>query len=180
MRFDNQIVQVAGVVPATFQNIGATHHQGVETALDYAFADDSVLRGLDAYANFTYTKAIQQSGATAGLDVPFYSRLTDTMGLRYETHGWTFNLSTTHQSSQYSDVQNTVAEPANASTGKVPGFRIWDVQANWKIPGWKGSDLTLGINNFTDKRYFTRNVDGNAGRMVGAPRMVYVQGHFVY
>ncbi|TDV35892.1 Fe(3+) dicitrate transport protein [Paraburkholderia caballeronis] len=180
MRFDNQIVQVAGVVPATFQNIGATHHQGVETALDYAFADDSVLRGLDAYANFTYTKAVQQSGATAGLDVPFYSRLTDTMGLRYETHGWTFNLSTTHQSSQYSDVQNTVAEPANASTGKVPGFRIWDVQANWKIPGWKGSDLTLGINNFTDKRYFTRNVDGNAGRMVGAPRMVYVQGHFVY
>ncbi|EKS70346.1 TonB-dependent receptor [Burkholderia sp. SJ98] len=180
MRFDNQILQVPGIAPPTFQNIGATKHQGVETAIDYAFASDSVLSGLDAYANFTYTKAIQKSGTTAGLDVPFYSRITDTMGLRYQKAEWTFNFSTTHQSSQYSDLQNTVAEPADGSNGRVPGFRVWDIQADWKIPGWKGSDLTLGVNNLFDKRYYTRNVDSNAGRMVGAPRMVYVQGHFVY
>ncbi|MFM0320154.1 TonB-dependent siderophore receptor [Paraburkholderia nemoris] len=178
--FDNQIIQLAGVVPATFQNIGATRHQGIETALDYAFAEDSVLAGLDAYANFTFTKAIQKSGATAGLDVPFYSRVTDTLGLKYETHGWTFNLSTTHQSSQFSDVANTVTENASATVGRIPGFRVWDLQADWKIPNWKGSNLTVGLNNFTDERYYTRNVDGNPGRMVGAPRMVYVQGHFVY
>ncbi|HEY4295992.1 MAG TPA: TonB-dependent siderophore receptor [Paraburkholderia sp.] len=180
MRFDNQILQVAGITPPTFQNIGATRHQGIETAIDYAFPEDSVLAGLDAYANFTYTKAIQKSGPTAGLDVPFYSRITDTLGLRYETHGWTFNVSSTHQSSQYSDLANTVAETPDARVGRIPGFRVWDMQANWKIPGWKGSDLTLGLNNIADKRFYTRNVDGNPGRMVGAPRMVYVQGHFVY
>ncbi|SAL53277.1 TonB-dependent hemoglobin/transferrin/lactoferrin family receptor [Caballeronia cordobensis] len=180
MRFDNQILQTPGVVPPTFQNIGATKHQGIETAIDYAFSKDTVLAGLDVYANFTYTKAIQESGPTAGNDVPFYSRITDTMGLRYQKADWTFNFSTTHQSSQYSDLQNTVAEPPDASTGRVPGFRVWDIQADWKIPGWKGSDVTIGINNLFDKRYYTRNVDGNAGRMVGAPRMVYVQGHFVY
>lgn len=180
MRFDNQIVQVPGLTPPTFQNIGATHHQGIETAIDYAFAEDSVLRGLDAYANFTYTKAIQESGPTAGLDVPFYSRITDTLGLRYETHGWTFDVSTTHQSSQFSDVTNTVNETPDARVGRIPGFRVWNMQADWKIPGWKGSNLTLGVNNIADKRYYTRNVDGNAGRMVGAPRLVYVQGHFVY
>ncbi|MFM0286814.1 TonB-dependent receptor family protein [Paraburkholderia megapolitana] len=180
MRFDNQIIQVPGIVPVTFQNIGATRHQGVETAIDYAFAEDSVLRGLDLYANFTYTKAIQESGATSGLDVPFYSRFTDTLGVRYATHGWTFNVSSTHQSAQYSDTANTVAETPDARIGRIPGFRVWDVQADWKIPGWKGSSLTLGINNIADKRYYTRNVDGNAGRMVGAPRMVYAQGHFVY
>ncbi|MFL9871786.1 TonB-dependent receptor family protein [Paraburkholderia megapolitana] len=180
MRFDNQIIQIPGIVPVTFQNIGATRHQGVETAIDYAFAEDSVLRGLDLYANFTYTKAIQESGATSGLDVPFYSRFTDTLGVRYATHGWTFNVSSTHQSAQYSDTANTVAETPDARIGRIPGFRVWDVQADWKIPGWKGSSLTLGINNIADKRYYTRNVDGNAGRMVGAPRMVYAQGHFVY
>ena len=180
MRFDNQIIQVPGIVPVTFQNIGATRHQGVETAIDYAFAEDSVLRGLDLYANFTYTKAIQESGATSGLDVPSYSRFTDTLGVRYATHGWTFNVSSTHQSAQYSDTANTVAETPDARIGRIPGFRVWDVQADWKIPGWKGSSLTLGINNIADKRYYTRNVDGNAGRMVGAPRMVYAQGHFVY
>ncbi|MBW0448095.1 TonB-dependent siderophore receptor [bacterium M00.F.Ca.ET.228.01.1.1] len=180
MLFDNQILQVPGLVPATFQNIGATRHQGIETAFDYAFADDGPLAGLDAYANFTYTKAIQKSGATAGLDVPFYSRITDTLGVKYATHGWTFNVSTTHQSAQYADLQNTVAETANGGNGRIPGFRVWDLQADYRIPGWKGSSVTVGLNNVTDKRYYTRNVDGNLGRMVGAPRMVYVQGHFVY
>jgi Fe(3+) dicitrate transport protein len=102
------------------------------------------------------------------------------MGLRYTLNAWTFNVSTTHQSSQYSDAANTVAETPDARVGRVPGFRVWDLQADWKIPNWKGSDLAVGINNVADKRYYTRNVDGNAGRMVGAPRMVYVQAHLVY
>ncbi|HVE11014.1 MAG TPA: TonB-dependent siderophore receptor [Paraburkholderia sp.] len=180
LHFDNQIEQVAGTQPPLFVNIGETRHQGVETSIDYLFGEDSVLRGLDAYANFTYTKAIQQSGIYAGRDVPFYSRVTDTMGLKYTLGAWTFDVSTTHQSSQFSDAANTVNEPPDARTGRVPGFRVWDLQADWKIPQWKGSNITVGINNIADNRYYTRNVDGNAGRMVGAPRMVYVQGHFVY
>lgn len=179
LRFDNQIQQVPGIQPPTFENIGATHHQGVETAIDYAFKDGP-LRGLDAYATFAYTKAVQESGSTAGLDVPFYSRFTDTLGTKYDIGPWTFNVSTTHQSAQYSDTANTVAESADGSNGRVPGFRVWDMQAAFKIPGMKGSDITAGVNNIGDARYYTRNVDGNAGRMVGAPRMVYVQGHFTY
>jgi Fe(3+) dicitrate transport protein len=62
------------------------------------------------YANYTYTKAIQESGATAGLDVPFYSRNTDTVGARYRVGAWSFNLSSTHQSKQYSDTANTVVK----------------------------------------------------------------------
>ncbi|VVE90003.1 TonB-dependent receptor family protein [Pandoraea bronchicola] len=178
MKFDNQILQVAGTNPPVFQNIGATNHDGIETAIDYTFDRDSVLRGLNVYANFTYTRAIQKSGTTAGLDVPFYSRFTDTLGARYEIGQWTLNVSTTHQSSQYSDLANTEAEPADGSNGKVPGFRVWNLQAMYKIPGYKNADVTVGLNNVFDKRFYTRNVDNNAGRMVGAPRMVYVQGHF--
>ncbi|VVE20523.1 TonB-dependent receptor [Pandoraea horticolens] len=178
MRFDNQILQVSGTNPPVFQNIGATNHDGIETAIDYTFDRDSVLRGLNVYANFTYTRAIQKSGATAGLDVPFYSRVTDTLGARYEIGQWTFNVSTTHQSSQYSDLANTAVESADGSNGKVPGFRVWNLQTIYKLPGYKNADVTVGLNNVFDKRFYTRNVDGNAGRMVGAPRMVYVQGHF--
>ncbi|WP_244104755.1 cbb3-type cytochrome c oxidase subunit I, partial [Burkholderia anthina] len=122
--------------------------------------------GLDAYINFTYTKAVQESGQFAGRDVPFYSRFTDTIGARYKTGAWTFNVSSTHQSAQYSDTANTVAESADGSVGRVPGFRVWNLQADWKIPKMKGSTLTAGINNVGDARYYTRNVDGNAGRMV--------------
>ncbi|HVR48274.1 MAG TPA: TonB-dependent receptor, partial [Pseudorhodoferax sp.] len=180
MKFDNQILQVPGVTPATFRNLGATDHEGIESAVDYAFDKAGALAGLAVYANLTYTRAIQKSGATAGKDVPFYSRLTDTLGARYDLQAWRFNLSTTHQGKQYSDAANTEAESADASVGRIPGFRLWNLQASWKVPGAKGTELTLGINNLFDKRYYTRNVDTNFGRMVGAPRMVYVQGRYAF
>jgi Fe(3+) dicitrate transport protein len=132
------------------------------------------------FANFTYTRAVQKSGTTAGRDVPFYSRVTDTLGARYDLGAWRLNLSTTHQSGQYSDAANTEAETANASVGRIPGFRLWNTQASWKVPGRKGTEMALGIHNLFDKRYYTRNIDGNPGRMVGAPRMFYVQGRYAF
>jgi Fe(3+) dicitrate transport protein len=180
LKFDNQIIQLPGITPATFQNIGATKHDGVETAVDYSFDDAGALAGLNVFANYTYTKAIQDSGATSGLDVPFYSRNTDTVGARYKIGAWTANLSSTHQSKQYSDTANTVAEAANGGVGEVPGFRLWNAQLGWKLPGKPGYEVMAGVNNLADKRYYTRNVDGNAGRMAGAPRTGYVQLRVAY
>ncbi len=178
MRFDNQILQVPGITPPTFQNIGATDHKGVESALEYHFAEGSALAGLELYANYTWTKAIQQSGDNRGLDVPFYSRDTDSVGARYALGGWTFNLSSTHQSGQYADAANTWAESADARVGRVPGVRLWNAQVAWQVPGLGDSEIALGVNNLADKRWYTRNVDGNAGRMVAAPRTFYVQGRY--
>ncbi|MRW84637.1 TonB-dependent siderophore receptor [Pseudoduganella sp. FT26W] len=177
LKFDNQIVQVPGITPATFQNIGATKHDGIETAADYTFDEASALAGLNVYANYTYTKAIQESGATAGLDVPFYSRTTDTIGARYRVGAWTANLSTTHQTKQYSDTANTVTETANGAAGLIPGFRLLNANVSWKQRGY---EVAAGVNNIADKRYYTRNVDGNAGRMAGAPRTGYVQLRVTY
>lgn len=175
LRFDNQIQQVAGSNPPVFQNIGETKHDGVEAALDYSFAKSGALAGLNLYATYAYTKALQDSGATAGRDVPFYSRHTDTVGARYQWADWTFNLGSTHQSSQYADNANTVAENATATLGRIPGYRVWNAQVGWKLPVRQPVDLQLGVNNLGDKRYYTRNVDGNPGRMAAAPRTVYVQ-----
>ena len=180
LKFDNQIQQVAGVLPVLFQNIGATKHEGIESAIDYTFDKSSVLAGLNVYANYTYTRALQESGATAGNDVSFYSRNTDTVGARYQLGAWAFNLASTHQSSQFSDNANTGDEKADATVGPIPGFRIWNAQVSWKMPGGKGVDVDLGVNNLTEKRYYTRNIDGTAGRMVAAPRTVSVQGRYAF
>jgi Fe(3+) dicitrate transport protein len=180
LKFDNQILQVPGSVPPVFQNIGATKHEGVESAVDYTFDEASALADLNLFANYSYTRALQESGTTAGLDVPFYSRNTDTVGARYRIGAWTVNLSSTHQSKQYSDAANTVAEAANGGVGQIPGFRLWNAQLNWKLAGKPGYEVAVGVNNLSDKRYYTRNVDGNAGRMVGAPRTAYVQLHLSY
>lgn len=184
LRFDNQILQVPGTTPATFRNIGATRHEGIETAADYRFA--GTLEGLSAYANWNYTKAVQESGATAGLDVPFYSRRTATIGGRYELGAFAADLSATAQSRQFSDAENTIQESANGAAGRIPGFGTVNAQLGWKLPGKPGRlgkpgvQLLAGVNNLADKRYYTRNVDGNAGRMVGSPRTAYVQARMTF
>jgi Fe(3+) dicitrate transport protein len=180
LRFDNQIQQIAGTTPATFQNLGATKHDGVETAIDYRFDKGGAFAGLNLFANYTHTRALQDSGTTAGNEVPFYSQDTDTVGARYVLGAWAFNLSSTHQSSQFANNANTWAEDDTGGNGLVPGYRLWNAQIGWKLPTATAVDLQLGVNNLADKRYYTRNVDGNFGRMVGAPRTTYVQARVAF
>jgi Fe(3+) dicitrate transport protein len=185
--FDNQIESLGtvGGFPV-YRNVGKTRHRGIETAIDYTFDKESIFSGLNLFANYTYMHAkYDNNGATDGNDLPFYSRNTDTIGGRYQTGPWTFNLNTTHQSSQYVDDVNGVAENALANRGEIPGFRVWNAQVNWKMPGQKGFDIIAGVNNLTDKRYYTRIYTNsaaatNGGRLVGAPRTVFVQGRYAF
>lgn len=182
INFDNQI-QIdpdAGGIGDTYRNLGKTKHRGIETAIDYAFDKESVLAGLNLYANYSYTHATFEEGENEGNDLPFYSRNTDTVGARYKTGPWSFDLSSTHQSRQYSNDDNTDAESANGKTGIIPGYRVWNAQVGWKVPSQKGFDILAGINNLTDKRYYTRVTGASGGRMVGAPRTVYVQGRYSF
>jgi len=178
--FDNQIESIQGTNPSVSRNVGSTQHEGIELAMDYAFDQQSVLKGWSVYANYTYTRALLKSGKNVGKDLPFYARTTDTVGTRFKTGSWGFNLSSTHQSRQFSDEANTIAESADGSIGEIPGFRLWNAQAEWKSPGKKGFDVFAGINNLTDRRYFTRTTDPNRGKLVGAPRTVYVQGRYSF
>jgi Fe(3+) dicitrate transport protein len=88
LKFDNQILQVPGIT----RRPSRTSARPTTTASRLrptTFDEASALAGLNVYANYTYTKAIQNPGATAGLDVPFYSRNTDTVGARYRVGAWT-------------------------------------------------------------------------------------------
>ncbi|RQO37141.1 TonB-dependent siderophore receptor [Herminiimonas sp. KBW02] len=180
IRFDNQIQSVGSGTSLSYYNLGKTTHNGVETAFDYTFDRTGPFAGLNAYINYTYTRATLESGITAGNDVPFYARNTDTVGVRYNVGNWGLNLSSTHQSKQFADEKNTVAESADGSNGVIPGFRLWNAQVNWKVPKQKGLEILAGVNNLTDERYFTRTTDGNRGKLVGAPRMAYIQARYAF
>ncbi|MDH6156663.1 MULTISPECIES: TonB-dependent siderophore receptor [unclassified Janthinobacterium] len=180
IKFDNQIQSVGSGENAIFYNVGATHHRGLETAIGYHFDRSGPLAGLNAYATYSYTKATLQDGVHAGNDVPFYSRNTDTLGAHYQLGTWGFDLSSSHQSRQFADEANTLAENAAGNLGVIPGFRTWNTQVKWKVPGQAGLELVAGINNLADKRYFTRTSDGNLGKIVGAPRMLYLQGRLAF
>ncbi|WP_137171712.1 TonB-dependent receptor [Massilia sp. HP4] len=180
LRFDNQILSIPGTNPAVFRNLGATTHDGIEFAVDVDLDKSGPLAGLNLYANYTYVRALQKSGEFEGGDVPFYSRQTGTLGARYTRGAWALGLSATAQGKHYTDTANTVPETANAALGRVPGFGVLNAQLSYRMAGRKGPDFQLGVNNLADRRYYTRNTDTNGGRMVGAPRMLYVQLRLAY
>jgi Fe(3+) dicitrate transport protein len=161
--------------------MGATTHEGVETALSYDLGTLSRgLEGLSTYASFAYTKATADKGAFAGQDLNFYSRQTATLGLRYERNRWTWNLDGYAQSRQYvADLANRVYyrdETADGRYGDIPGYGIWSARGEYAF-GPQLSNLTLGagVKNLFDRQYFTRSLDNNYGKYVGQPRTLFVQ-----
>ncbi len=172
LRFSNQL-QLQGNT-GYFANIGKTLHQGLETGGDYAFAKDGPLAGWRAFANASYTRAVLQSGVNTGNELPNYSRLSDSLGLHYDQGDWSFNVSSTHQSRQFSDESNSKTASVDGAIGPIPGYRLWHVQlARKHLPG--GMQVSLGINNLGNVATFSRTVDPNKGQLAGAPRMAWLQ-----
>ncbi|WP_342115006.1 TonB-dependent receptor family protein [Pseudoduganella sp. OTU4001] len=172
--FSNQI-QFVNTAPVFYKNLGKTRHRGLETRAEYAFDRSGKLAGLSAYATCSYTNAELRQGANAGKDVPFYSRNVDSQGVKFKRGAWTVDLHTTHQGKQYSDEANTVAESENGAAGVIPAYRLWNANVSWAVPGVQSTEIQLGVNNLSNKAYFTRTTDTNLGILPGAGRMAYIQ-----
>ncbi|MBM7059713.1 TonB-dependent siderophore receptor [Pseudomonas sp. UL073] len=161
--------------------LGATTHEGIETALSYDLGSlDPALDGLSTYASFTYTKATADKGVFADKDLNFYSRITSILGLRYTRNRWTWNLDGFAQSQQYvADVANGIYyrnETADGRYGDIPGYAIWNARGEYAF-GPQLSNLTLGVGvkNLLGHEYFTRSLDNNYGKYLGQPRTLFVQ-----
>jgi Fe(3+) dicitrate transport protein len=64
-----------------------------------------------------------------------------------------------YQSKQYSDATNAETTPT-AVDGAIPALSVMDVSVSYN---WKMLTLYSGINNLTNKKYFTRRADGYPG-----------------
>lgn len=159
---------------------GKTRHSGLETQLRYDLSQLSpALENLSAYASYAYVNAvIREKGDTYGNQVPFSPKHKGTLGLDYTPGNWTFNINSDFQSSQFADNANTVAESADGSTGRIPGFMLWGVRAGYDFgPQMSHLKLAVGVKNIFDHDYFTRSYDdNNKGIYLGQPRTLYLQG----
>lgn len=80
-------------------------------------------------------------------------------GLEYKK--FQLNLQVSRVSSFYTDAQNTVTASANAQTGKISGYSVWDL--NNSIPIYKQIIARFSINNVLNKTYATRRASGYPG-----------------
>ncbi|WP_229374900.1 TonB-dependent receptor [Fibrella rubiginis] len=82
-------------------------------------------------------------------------------GLNYTRKTFTFTALMNRVGRAYSDANNTETPSANAQTGVIPAYRVFDVSASLTL--WKRYTLRTGVNNLTDERYFTRRAGGYPG-----------------
>ncbi|MCY1289658.1 Fe(3+) dicitrate transport protein FecA [compost metagenome] len=177
INFDNQYESNQQTDSVTAR--GKTRHKGIEAAIGYDLAAlDPLLAGFDVYASYAYVDAtIREDGPNQGNQVPFSSKHKGTLGANYRSGPWGYNLDGSFQSSQYADNANTEAESADGSTGRIAGWMVWSARGSYDFgPQLNGLELSAGVKNLFDRRYYTRSFDdNNKGLYVGQPRTLYVQ-----
>lgn len=172
-------------VDGIWTDLGATRHRGIESALRYDFSRwNPALKGLSISGTYTYTQAIQQAGAFAGRDLPFYSRQVASLGLRYERNRWTYNVDTFVQSQQHAPgttATYVTQENAAGTLGDIPGWATVNVRAGYDFGKlFNNLKLAVGVKNLLDHRYFTRSSDNAGGKFVGQPQTLYMQASVSY
>lgn len=184
--FDNQLQYINNTIGWT--TLGATEHKGIELALSYDLGEVApVLDGASVYTTYTYTKATSSSGAFSGKDLPFYSRQVFTVGTRYATGSWVWNLDSFAQSGQRSPgsadsgMGYITQESADGQYGDIAGYMVWNGRAEYDFgPSWSNLKVGAGIKNLFDQRYYTRSTDNNSGKYVGEPRTWFVQASVAF
>lgn len=153
LEFDNQIGSVA--LPgghSSVGNVGRAVHRGLEAGAQY-----DLFRGfgrprksaLNLYANVLLLDAEFKQGAVAGRTPQYAPEHLVRTGLVY-TRSDNLKIGLTGTLSA-----DSFADDANTAQRYVPAYAVWDLTAEWRIPG-APVRLIGGVNNVFDEDYYSR------------------------
>lgn len=143
-------------------NIGNSRTDGVELFMQYKFPlTNKLFAGLftsTSYMNARYISGQVSDGtknqSIAGNKIEAVPRWISRNGLDIMYSGFSCTILYNYTSSSFSDALNTVTPPASGARGFTPAYAVWDFNASTRLNSMLG--LRAGINNFLDKKYFTK------------------------
>lgn len=157
LEFDNQIGSTT--LPSGFSsvaNVGRAVHRGVELGLSFDLLARTATRvgradqpALNLYANALLLDAEFKEGANRGKTPQYAPDHVVRTGLVY-TRGDRLKLALTGTLSA-----DSFADDGNSASRYVPAYAVWDVTAEWRVPG-SPFRLIGGINNVLDEDYYSR------------------------
>ena len=176
-------------------NLGQAIHRGIESFIeldvtkflkkDRGFGHLSAFTSaafVDAY--YTDFKTYTATGTAPNLtitetnlkgnEVEYAPRWIVNTGIHYHYKRFGIQVQSRTTSGFFTDAYNTEAANAAATVGKIEGYTVLDVSAQYKING--KYNLGFGINNLNDKNYATRRAGGfpGPGLVSGEGRTWYV------
>jgi Fe(3+) dicitrate transport protein len=153
----------AGMPYTLRTNIAQSIHQGIESYLEINITRglhvSQTIGNLSIYNSFAYTHARYNKGDYKGNKTEYAPELINRIGLTYSKKWFSSSVQFSHQSKAYGNAANT-ERSTNPIIGRIPAYSIvdWSTTIRWKKIKFKG-----GINNLTDKRYFTQRTDEYPG-----------------
>jgi Fe(3+) dicitrate transport protein len=159
-------------------NVGSSVARGAEV-----FGEFNILKAiksgtnnsdLSVFASYSYTRARYQNFKVVTVSG---SSLSETnfknnhveyapenilrTGVTYSKRGFEGTLQYNYTDRVFTDANNTVEPTPNAQNGVIPSYSIFDSTLGYKHNS--GLSLKMGVNNLTNKHYFTRRASGYPG-----------------
>jgi Fe(3+) dicitrate transport protein len=143
-------------------NIGNSATDGVELYAEWMAISNSAFNisifTSTAYINGRYTKGTVSAGNSnvniKGNKLEAAPAWISRNGINAAYNNMIASLQYSYVSKSYSDAFNTPVPAANGSKGPVPGYSLWDLNMSISILGH--FQVRGGINNITNKQYFTK------------------------
>jgi Fe(3+) dicitrate transport protein len=82
-------------------------------------------------------------------------------GIQMMANNWTLGYQFSFTDKCFSDAINTASPSANAQTGVIPSYAIMDLTIDYIFS--RQLKIKSGINNMSDRKYFTRRTGGLPG-----------------
>jgi Fe(3+) dicitrate transport protein len=168
LRYNNRIGLVSktdenGANYTLRTNVDQSIHKGIES-----YAELNITRALhianrygdlSIYNSFAYTRARYSKGIYKGNQVEYAPEIINRIGITYSKKIFTTSFQFSNQSKAHGDAANT-ERSSNPIIGRIPGYSVmdWSVSLTYNKLKFKG-----GINNLSDKRYFTQRTDEYPG-----------------
>lgn len=135
MELDNEIWYSSD--DSQYKNYGETSHKGIETGLNF-----TITERLSGFANYTYTRAKNESGAYQGKYLTNIPMHKGSLGIKLErASGLKINLTVTSIGSSYIDSLNE---------DKLMSYAIVDAKIGHE---YKWGSFFMGIDNLLGKKY---------------------------
>lgn len=151
-------------LPYTFRtNIARSEHKGIESYLEL-----NITRGLkisktagevSIFNSLAYTDARYTKGEFKGNKVEYAPEIINRIGVMYSKKWLSASVQFSQQTQAFADAANTIRSN-NPIVGKIPGYGVVDFSSAFS---WKKIKIKAGMNNITDKRYFTQRTDEYPG-----------------
>ena len=143
-------------------NIANSVHKGIESYIEFnilKYLNQKSKYGLSIFNSFAYIDAKYTSGEFKGNRVEAAAKTINRIGVIFNSKQFSTTLQVNNVGDAYGDASN-VKFSTDPIAGYIPAYTVVDISATYKI---KNYAVKAGLNNLTDKAYFTRRTDEYPG-----------------